>query len=82
MKKFHITIKDNKTGEIIHNIDTDAIIGAVHEEDKTAGIALTECDGTALMETISATKTVLKKIISENPFLTLIDMLEKFTENN
>jgi hypothetical protein len=82
MKKFHIIIKDIKTGEILHDTDTDAIIGAIHEEDKTAGICFTECNGEAMVETISATKKVLKEIVSKNPMLKLIDMLEKFTENN
>lgn len=82
MKKFHITIKDNETGKIIHNVDTDAIIGAVHEEGKTAGIGLTACNGVALLETMSATKKVLKKMTSENPLLSMLDTLENLTKNN
>lgn len=82
MKKFHIIIKDNKTGEILHDVDTDAIIAAVHEEGKTAGIALTACDGKALLEALEAVKNVRKEIISSNPLLSLLEMIENVTENN
>lgn len=82
MKKFHITIKNNETGEIIHNVDTDAIIGAVHEEGKTAAIGLTACNGATLLETASATKKVLKEITSKSPMLSILDILENLAENN
>lgn len=82
MKKFHIIIKDNKTGEILHDVDTDAIIAAVHEEDGTAGIALTACGGKALLETLAAVKKVRKEIVSSNPLLSLLEMVENDTENN
>ena len=82
MKKFHITIKDIKTGEILHDTDTDAIIAAVHEEGETAGIVLTACDGKALLETLGALKKVRKNIVSSNPLLSLLETVENVTENN
>ena len=82
MKKFHIIFKNNETGEIIHDTDTDAIIGAIHLEEKTACVGLTNCNGAELLSTIRGAKQVIKEMVEENPALSILDMLAKFTENN
>lgn len=67
MAKFHITIKNNETGEIMHDIDTKAIIGAFDSQDKTECIAVTECDPMTLASTVNGVKSVLEKILDDRP---------------
>lgn len=43
MKHYHLTITDNATGEIMREIDTDAIIGAADDGDGTAIFCITRC---------------------------------------
>lgn len=73
MKKFHIAIKNNETGKILYNVDTDAIIGAIHEEDKSAAIGLSACSSKALLATVLTAKTAIKTIISNTPALAMLD---------
>ena len=51
MKKFHLTITNNITGEIEKELDTNAIIGAVDDGDGTCVICKTGCGPIALAAT-------------------------------
>lgn len=44
MKKFHLTITNNITGEIEKELDTDAIIGAMNTDESTCGVCLADCN--------------------------------------
>lgn len=67
MARFHITIKDNETGEIMHDSDTTAIIGAFDSQDKTECIAAIECNPMTLASTVNGVKSVLEVIIDKYP---------------
>ena len=43
MKKFHLTITNNETGEIERELDTNAIIGSADDGDGTAIFCYTRC---------------------------------------
>ena len=64
MKKFEITIKDLKNGEIIKKIKSDCIIGAVSDADKNkvVSIGLTETNLFEILSTIQAAEDVIQEI--------------------
>lgn len=64
MKKFEITIKDLKKGEIIEKIKSDCIIGAVSDADnnKVVSIGLTETNLFEILSTIQAAEDVIHEI--------------------
>lgn len=67
MKKFHITITDNETGETIVDQDTKAIIGAFDsDEDSTAGMGFTHCNATELLATATGAKKVANKLMNKS----------------
>ena len=61
--KFHLTIKNNETGEVLHDTDCNAIIGGITDNEKKTCIALTECNVKDLiacaMEAEEAISTVI-----------------------
>ena len=67
-KPFHLTITDNMTGEVLQDLDFDALLGAVHiEEDLSATLKVTDCDAIALAKTTSSLRSVLIKIYKDYP---------------
>ncbi len=74
--KFHITIKDNETGEIIHDKDTNAIIGAINgAENSTAVIGITSCNTIELLATMRGALQSVKEIRESNPKISLMEDL-------
>ena len=67
MAKFHITIKNNETGEIMHDSDTKAILGAFDSQDKTECIAALECNPVTLASTLNGAECVLDDIRNKFP---------------
>ena len=65
--KFHVLITDNKTGEVIRDMDTDAIMASIHSEEYTAELNLTNCSSSAYAETTGVLLKILKDIKNENP---------------
>ena len=84
MKQFHVTIKNNETGEIIKDIDSDAIIGSIASEDGTAAVVMTHCGTKQMINSIltakKAANIALKYIEADVPkgFSEFIDLIEKF----
>lgn len=79
MKKFHVEIKDNETGSTIVNtgstivnIDTDAIIGAVNEDDGTRSIGFTSCNFEKLFNAIVGSKKAIAQIEEKHPELKML----------
>lgn len=68
-KQFHIKIVDNNTNEVMVDIDTDCIVGAVHqtcdERDVTTILGYSDCNGTVIANTafgaIKASKQITNK---------------------
>lgn len=67
MEKFHITITDNETNEVLTDKNTDAIIGAIHTEGDTGIIILTECNGCSLMGTAAGAMKAARESIEVLP---------------
>lgn len=65
--KFHVLITDNKTGEVIRDMDTDAIMASIHSEEYTAELNLANCSSSAYAETAGVLLKILKDIKNENP---------------
>lgn len=67
MKKFHITITDNETGETIVDQDTKAIIGAIDgSEDVTSAMGFTHCNVIELLATATAAKKTADKLLNKS----------------
>ena len=65
--RFHITITDNKTGEVIRDLDTCAIIGAVDVDERTGVMVLTECNNLELAATAAGALEAVDKATSDMP---------------
>lgn len=68
-KRFHITIKDNVSGTIELDIDTDCIIGATHqgegEQQGTVCLGYSDCPGLTLVHTAFGAIKVTKQITNK-----------------
>lgn len=51
MKKFHITITNNETGETCIDIDTKVIIGAINNDEGTQVLCASQCNAVELSAT-------------------------------
>lgn len=78
MKKFHITITENETGETRLDIDTDAIIAGIDEDETTRVVHATHCPVTSHAAAISGVLETIEKARKENAILDfLLSMYEK-----
>lgn len=66
--KFHITIKDNETGETLRDIDTKAFIGGALNEEGAESIIIASCSDIELAKTIHAAETGTKHVKSQKSF--------------
>ena len=67
--KFHVTIKNNETGEILHDDDCNAIIGGICENEKSASVVFTSCNGLALARCVFSAKKAIDESIPEDPII-------------
>ena len=67
--KFHITITNNETNEIMADHDTDAIIGAFRRDDGVQGVAAVCCNPLELASTVKTVRDVLGEVEESNPEL-------------
>ena len=65
MKRFHVTITDNETGEVIHDKDTTAIIGGFENGDKTTMLVFTDCNFVDIACTLTAAKQAINAITKD-----------------
>ena len=80
-KRFHITIKNNETGEILNDIDTSCLIGAIDIGEGNTSIAFTHCNAISLVTTILAAKKAINNIYERNPHIKLLEMAYHASEN-
>ncbi len=73
--KFNLTIKDNETGEILRNIDTNAILAGVCDNGQPQAILLADCEGKELATATVAVERALTKVWGENPEVQGLAML-------
>lgn len=76
--KFHITIKNNKTGEILYDQDCNAIIGGICDDEKNPSVVLTHCNGKVLFCCAKAAQESINSAIPKGSRLDL--MLKLFNE--
>ena len=82
MSKFHITITDNETNEILHEADTGAIIGAYALDDGAYSVAKIACDGLTLLTTIESAKTAIEHCMEDIPVMKLLSKLYDRVKKN
>lgn len=69
MAKFHVTITDNETGEVIHDADSGAIIAGIDAGDGTVSIGKASCDSFSLAAAILCAKKAIDACLEGDPFL-------------
>lgn len=75
-KKYHITIKENETGEVHYDFDSNIILGAVYLEDgEIASVAAAHGSTFDVAATIDAVNTVIKKVGEHDPMALLLSKL-------
>ena len=81
--KWHLTIKDNETGETVKELDICSIIAGVGTEDGAIELAMASCIGTKVVETAACTENALSDVYADNPIAKLIvDALRKRETEN
>ena len=70
--KFHITITNNETREILADTDTDCIVGAYAAEGGASSIGHTACNGGTLLGTISSAEHAIDRICENSPELKML----------
>lgn len=64
--KYNIVIKDNETGEIIKDVDTDAIIAAVNTEENTEVAIITHAPIKIVAQLICSAQDAIKGLIKSD----------------
>lgn len=76
--KWHLTIKDNETGETVKELDICSIIGAVGTEDGSCALAMTNCTGAKMVETLLSAEDALQTTYADNPIAkSIVDVMRK-----
>lgn len=77
-----MTIKDNETGEILHDADINCLIGGVAVGDDSSGIAIARCNDLELAKGIVSAENAAKAIKKRKGFLfsRLVKHLSKCVE--
>lgn len=72
-KPYHLTITDNRTGEVHRDTDINAIICAFHLGDNETGqVFLSNCPGRDLGQLMIALVSIREQVFSEIPELGLL----------
>lgn len=67
MEKFHITITNNETAEVLADTDTGAIIGAFTKGEVTRSVCYTDCDTAELAATLTGALQITNKHMADLP---------------
>ena len=80
--KFHITIKDNVTGETIADTDTTAVLASVHSsEEKAADVHFcVHADTSECVCVLSAAEEMIQEKYKEDPELAFMAQLNKLAQ--
>lgn len=70
MKEFHITITNNETGETIHDIDSDAVLGVI-SDDSTWVLCLTSCDTNTILNALDRMEKAIEYAYGKASLLSL-----------
>ena len=82
--KFHLTITDNQTGEVMRDLDIVALAGAIHtgEDGIAQGIFLGRCNRLTTAETVKGAEYTLERVYKEDPLLHLLTAMMDGEEAN
>lgn len=80
MKKFHITIKNNETGEITHDLDTSAIVAGILDDDGSYSVSATSCNALELLQTVNSAEKAINLIYKKRPELLVLKLMVAHTE--
>lgn len=72
MKKWHITITENETGNTTLDIDTNAIIAAIDENEGTRALCMTRCDPITLAAALHSAQGIIEKQKALNPLVAML----------
>ena len=77
-KPFHLTVTDNETGNIVRELDFNAIIGAAHiSEKECAGVVIAHCSPMVQAETIMAAEVTINELTQCEPMVGLALVMAK-----
>lgn len=80
MKRFHITIKNNEIGETLLDLDTNAIVAGILDDDGSFSIGHTHCNADGLLSTICSAEKAINQLLKKHPQLLLLKMLTETEE--
>lgn len=72
--RFHISITDNETGEVLLDSDACAIIGGVNTGKSTIDISVVCCDTFDVVRALVTTEEVVKQNYIDHPEIGLMAM--------
>lgn len=76
--KFNLTIKNNETGEIIQNLDIDAIIGGVHlKGEESAVIVMSETNTLGLFGAFTAAEKAIAHTLEDDEDIKMLAMMKQ-----
>lgn len=75
--KWHLTIKDNETGETVQDLDVCAIIAGIGTENGERAMAMANCTGGKVVATALAAEDALQNVYDENPIAKHLTKLAK-----
>lgn len=66
--RYTVTIKDNKSGEILRELECNAIIGGASIDKETSAlIGITDCSGGELIHACQSAKKAIYKVLENEP---------------
>lgn len=77
-RKYHITITNNETGEVLHDADACSIIASVNEGPRTCALSMNSGGPLTLAETLGSAEGVVREIKSKYPEVGTLAMLHEF----
>lgn len=83
--KFHVTITNNETNEVLHDCDTQVVLASLSgDENSIQCITFTHCDTVTLVSVIDSLETIKRNVLDDNPSLKMAfelkDLLDKLKE--
>lgn len=81
MKKFHVTIKNNETGEITHDLDTSAIVAGILDDDGSYSVGATSCDAFGLLNAIDGAEKAIDHLLKRHPELLILKTIMEKSED-
>lgn len=69
MKRLHVIIIDNGTGETLRDVHTDAIVGAIDEGESVTGFCTAQCDPFTMAAVLECAEDTVHRQLKATPAL-------------